>query len=186
LLASEQQASDPNYKRHQITESGISPRAFPGQGKALVVTDSDEHDEAGHLIEDAETRTRMMDKRLRKLTGLSKEISPPELYGSERADILLIGWGSTCGAIREAADILKQDGAKVSTLYFSEIWPFPAESVSKLLDRAKRCFVIENNAVGQFARLIRTETGKKAETILKYDGRSFTPDEIVKAVKEAR
>ena len=55
------------YKRYAFTESGISTRAFPGNRDALVVADSDEHDEAGHLIEDAETRTKMMDKRLRKL-----------------------------------------------------------------------------------------------------------------------
>lgn len=185
LLVSEKEANDPAYKRHQITESGISPRAFPGQGKALVVTDSDEHDEAGHLIEDAETRTRMMDKRMRKLTGLSKEISPPELYGSEGVDTLLIGWGSTYGAIREAADILRQSGASVSSLHLSELWPFPAESVAELLDKANRCYAIESNATGQMARLIRTETGKKVDdTILKYDGRPFTPDDIVKAVRK--
>ncbi|MBI2850380.1 MAG: 2-oxoacid:acceptor oxidoreductase subunit alpha [Chloroflexi bacterium] len=184
LLVSDKEANDSAYKRHLITESGISPRAFPGQGKALVVTDADEHDEAGHLIEDADTRTRMMDKRLRKLTGLSKEISPPELYGSAETDTLLIGWGSTRGAIREATDILCQEGSSVSSLYLSELWPFPSGNIAGLLDKAKRSFVIESNATGQMSRLIRTETGKKTGTILKYDGRPFTPNEIVQAIKK--
>ena len=59
-----------DYKRHAVTASGVSPRALPGQGKALVVTDSDEHDEAGHMIEDAATRNQQVEKRLRKLDGL--------------------------------------------------------------------------------------------------------------------
>ena len=66
VIFSAEEANESEYKRHEITESGISPRAFPGQQRALVVTDSDEHDEAGHLIEDAETRTQMVRKRMRK------------------------------------------------------------------------------------------------------------------------
>ncbi|OGO24805.1 MAG: 2-oxoacid:ferredoxin oxidoreductase subunit alpha [Chloroflexi bacterium RBG_16_51_9] len=188
LLLSASEPNDAEYKRYKITPSGISPRAFPGQGKALVVADSDEHDEAGHLIEDAETRTQMMDKRMRKLTGLSKEVATPEVYGPKQADTLLIGWGSTCGAIREATDILNKHGASVSCLSLNELWPFPAEAVSNILNNAKRSFVIENNATGQLARLIRTETGIKVSgNILKYDGRPFTPDSIAQAVrKEAR
>ncbi len=65
------------YKRYEITASGISPRAFPLQSAALVVADSDEHNEEGHLIEDAETRTAMMLKRQRKLEGLKKEMAGP-------------------------------------------------------------------------------------------------------------
>jgi len=183
MLFSEKDA-EPVYQRYKITDSGISPRAFPGLGKALVVADSDEHDEDGHIIEGADIRKRMVDKRMRKLSGLSEEISPPELYGDNNPDILLIGWGSTIGAIREAADMLNKEGSKVSALYISEIWPFAADAVSKVMDNAKRCFVVENNAVGQLARLIRTETGKKPGNILKYDGRPFTPTEIAEALRK--
>ena len=185
LLNSDKEADEAEYKRYKITPSGISPRAFPGQGKSLVVADSDEHDEAGHLIEDAETRIKMMDKRLRKLTGLSKETAALELYGPKQAVTLLIGWGSPCGAIREAVDILGKEGASVNSLSLNEIWPFPGEAIADILNKARKTFVIENNASGQMARLIRTETGIKVSgNILKYDGRPFTPDEIVKAVKK--
>ncbi len=83
------------YRRHKLTQSGVSPRAFPGLSKALVVTDSDEHDEEGHLTEDAEVRTKQVQKRLRKLFGLKQEISPPLWYGHKKAETTLIGWGST-------------------------------------------------------------------------------------------
>lgn len=52
------------YKRHTFTETGISPLGIPGRSSHLVVTDSDEHDEEGHIIEDAETRVKMVEKRL--------------------------------------------------------------------------------------------------------------------------
>jgi 2-oxoglutarate/2-oxoacid ferredoxin oxidoreductase subunit alpha len=185
LLFSPDEANQSEYKRHQITESGISPRAFPGLGEALVITDSDEHDETGHLIEDAGTRTAMVQKRMRKSSGLKQEISPPEVYGSATTETTLIGWGSTLGAIQEAVDILQQEGASINSLHLNEFWPFPTEEVTSILNKARNTCVIENNASGQLAELIRAQTGIKAsDTILKYDGRPFTPAYIVREIRK--
>ena len=185
LLFSEEQASESEYKRHKITKSGISPRAFPGQERTLVVTDSDEHDEEGHLIEEADIRTQMVQKRMRKLFSLRKEMATPTLYGSTKADSLLIGWGSTYGAIREAVDILRKEGSSVNLLHLNELCPFPVEVVADALDRARHSYVIENNATGQLARLIQTETGRKVSgRILKCDGRPFTPTYIAQEVRK--
>jgi 2-oxoglutarate ferredoxin oxidoreductase subunit alpha len=185
LLFSGNETEQRDYKRHRVTESGISPRAFPGQSKALVVTDSDEHDETGHLIEDAGMRTAQVNKRLRKLFSLKKEIEPPQLYGPKTAETTLIGWGSTFGAIGEAVDILRKEGASVNRLHLNELWPFPAESVADVISRGRHSYVIENNATGQLARLIRAETGREVSgRILKYDGRPFTPDYIAEVVRK--
>jgi 2-oxoglutarate ferredoxin oxidoreductase subunit alpha len=178
LLYSEGGTSE--YKRHRITDSGISPRAFPLQGKSLVVTDSDEHDESGHLIEDAETRTRMMDKRMRKLVGLRKEIIAPQVYGMPKAKTTLIGWGSTCGAIREAVDILHKKNVSINAVNLTELYPLPADALTRIMDNSQKVYVVENNATEQLAHFIRAETGKKVTgNILKYDGRPFTPAYIV-------
>lgn len=180
LLSDEEVGKLTDYKRHLVTKSGISPRALPGQGKALVVTDSDEHDEAGHMIEDAATRKQQVEKRLRKRNGLGSEIIKPEIHLASGAELTLIGWGSTGGAIQEAATLLKNDGTAVNTLHFSQLWPFPAEEVSAVLDNGARSVVIEGNATAQLAQLIRRETGHTVDaTILKYDGRPFSPAEIV-------
>jgi 2-oxoglutarate ferredoxin oxidoreductase subunit alpha len=169
-----------DYKRHAVTASGVSPRALPGQGKALVVTDSDEHDEAGHMIEDAATRNQQVEKRLRKRDGLNREITPPEFRPAKGAAVTLIGWGSTYGAIREAAALLKQDSRPVNTLNFRQLWPFPSEAVISSLKKAKHNIVVEGNATGQLAQLIKRETGQSVDgSILKYDGRPFSPREIV-------
>jgi 2-oxoglutarate ferredoxin oxidoreductase subunit alpha len=188
LLANEDVKEMTDYKRHLVTASGISPRALPGQGKALVVTDSDEHDEAGHMIEDAATRSQQVEKRLRKLNGLKQEITPPEFNEVDGADLTLIGWGSTYGAIQEAATLLKKDSTAVNTLHFSQIWPFPSEAVAAALGKSNKSIVIEGNATAQLAALIRRETGQAVDaTILKYDGRPFSPEEIVDRLsKEVR
>ena len=126
-----------------------------------------------------------MQKRLRKLASVRKEIAPPRLLGPKKADTLLVGWGSTFGALREAVDTLRKDGAKVSLLHLSEIWPFPAEEVTDHIANAQHTYVVENNATGQLARLIRRETGRKVDgTILKYDGRPFSPSLIVNSLKK--
>jgi 2-oxoglutarate ferredoxin oxidoreductase subunit alpha len=185
LLFSEKAGEPSEYKRHKITQSGISPRAFPGLGKALVVTDCDEHNEEGHLIEDAEMRTAQVQKRLRKLFSLKQEISPPQWYGPKKADTVLVGWGSTYGAIHEAVDILRHDGASVSLLHLNELWPFPTEAVADALSKAGNSYVIENNATGQLSRLIKAETGCDVSgRILKYDGRPFTPAYVAEAVRK--
>ena len=89
MLSDEQAQKMTDYKRHLVTDSGVSPRALPGQGKALVVTDSDEHDEAGHMIEDAATRTAQVNKRLRKMDGLRRDIALPEMRASHGAELTL-------------------------------------------------------------------------------------------------
>jgi 2-oxoglutarate ferredoxin oxidoreductase subunit alpha len=175
-----------DYKRHKITDSGVSPRAIPGQaGKAVVVTDSDEHDEDGHIIEDSSTRNTMVKKRMRKLQGISSEILKPGLYGKTDPELLLIGWGSTYGAIKEAVDTLNSQGKHISMLHFMELWPFP-EGIAETVRSAKKSFTVENNSTGQLRRLIRMETGVECSgSITKYDGRPLTPEDIIKEVENA-
>lgn len=185
LLSATESDEVADYRRHRVTASGISPRALPLEGTALVVTDSDEHDEEGHMVEDAEARTRMLRKRMRKSFGLRKEIASPRVYGHKRADTTLVGWGSTFGAIREAVDILRREDLNVNAVHLTELWPFPAESVADALSGAGRCYVIENNASGQLSHLIQAETGKRVtDRILKYDGRPFVPAEIARRVRK--
>ncbi|MBI4843657.1 MAG: 2-oxoacid:acceptor oxidoreductase subunit alpha [Nitrospirae bacterium] len=175
------------YQRHAFTERGVSPLAVPGESSCLVVTDSDEHDEEGHITEDAETRKKMVEKRLlKKMPMIREEISPPLLYGSENPDIVLVGWGSTYGVIKEVVDHLSKE-KNIAMLHFSEIYPFPLEekfNYLNLLSSARLSVCIENNATGQFAKLIKAETGYIFfdKEIKKYDGRPFTFNELLGAV----
>ncbi|MBI5050512.1 MAG: 2-oxoacid:acceptor oxidoreductase subunit alpha, partial [Nitrospirae bacterium] len=171
------------YKRHAFTESGVSPLGVPGDSKHPVVTDSDEHDEEGHIVEDAETRIRMVDKRLlKKMPLIREEIAPPVIYGDSNPEIVLVGWGSTYGVMKEAVDVLSKNRS-IAILHFSEVYPFPSTErfdYLKVLTKAKLTICIENNAAGQFARLMRAETGYKFENkINRYDGRPFTLESLL-------
>ncbi|RPI34400.1 MAG: 2-oxoacid:acceptor oxidoreductase subunit alpha [Nitrospiraceae bacterium] len=166
------------YKRHAFTDDGVSPLAVPGDAKHVVVTDSDEHDEEGHIIEDAETRVKMVEKRIfKKLPHIIAEIEPPYFYGSPEPEVVVVGWGSTFGVMKEVVDLLS-GGRKIAMLHFSTVYPFPAAEKSdylNILKAAKLGICIENNATGQFARLMRAETGYEfQQKINRYDGRPFT------------
>lgn len=178
----------PEYKRHAFTDSGVTPLGIPGDAEHLVVTDSDEHDEEGHIIEDGATRNRMIDKRLfKKLPAIQQEIGPPTLHGDTEADVIIVGWGSQYGILKEAVDVLSRD-TKIAMLHFSEVYPLPSRDsfdYIDLLSRAKKTFCVENNATGQFARLIKAETGFAfSAQILKYDGRPFLREELTGALHE--
>lgn len=174
------------YQRYRYTENGISPRALPGQFLGeTVMADSDEHDENSLIVEDAETRTRMMNKRLKKIALLAAEMDEPEVMGEDRGDILLIGWGSTYCALEEARQILSETGQQVTHIHFADLWPLPTVRISELFPNFPRTICVENNATGQFAALLRKETGLKVDQeILKYDGRPFFPSEIVTEVQK--
>jgi 2-oxoglutarate ferredoxin oxidoreductase subunit alpha len=176
------------YQRHAFTGTGVSPLAEPGASRHLVVTDSDEHDEEGHIIEDAETRVRMVDKRLlKKLPLLREEIGPPLLYGNGEPEIVIAGFGSTLGVLREAVDVLSSHH-NIALMHFSELWPFPDPGQHDYLDklrRAGRTICVENNATSQLAQLVRGETGYQfTDRINKYDGRPFLLDSLVEDLEK--
>ncbi len=174
-----------DYLRYDFTNSGISPRLIPCKGKYLVVADSDEHTPDGHLTEDLDIRIKMVDKRGRKYKGLCSEIEPPVLHGRPDAELLLVGWGSTYGAIKEAAEILKKQGIGVSQLHFPQLWPFPKNRAEEIFAQSRKKIIIENNSAGQLGWLLRAQTGLAAdESILKYDGRPFSAEYIIDLMRK--
>jgi 2-oxoglutarate ferredoxin oxidoreductase subunit alpha len=168
------------YLRYRITRNGISPRLLPGLTKHLVVADSHEHTENGHLTENLSVRPKMVDKRLRKGDGIRSEVIPPDFQGDRKADALLISWGSTKGAAEEAAIQLRSRKKRVATLHFSQVWPLVPDQFVKHLEQSKQVVCVESNATGQLAQLIRKETGFFiGKRISRYDGLSITPQYIL-------
>ena len=172
-----------DYKRHAYTETGVTPLAVSGVSKHLVVTDSDEHDEEGHIVEDGQTRIRMTEKRLlKKLPLIKQEIDQPLFYGTDKPEILLTGYGSTYGVMKEAVDIMLKDKG-IAMLHFSEVYPLPLLEkfdYLKLLKGSKLTVCIEMNATSQFARLIQSEIGYVFDKhVNKYDGRPFTIEGLI-------
>lgn len=158
------------YQRYALTPSGVSPRLVPLQTDWPVIVDSDEHDEAGHLTEDLDNREHMVNKRLRRQLDLLSNMEEPVVLGN--GPTLLVGWGSSFGALEE---LVLGHSADLRLIHFNEVWPLRTERLVAEMKRARLVIAVEGNATAQFAQLIARETGKRiARTVLRYDGRPMS------------
>ena len=171
----------PGYRRYELTEDGISPRAVPGYGEDVVIANGNEHDEWGDITEDAELTVKMQEKRaVKKLETIKRNAPLPKLSGNENAEYLVVSWGSTLHAVEEALEKLGSE--KVAHLHFS--WVYPLNPETGKLFEGRKVVVVENNVAGQFADLLWKELGVKADhRVLKYDGRPFSVEEVLEALK---
>ncbi len=168
--------TDADYLRYAITDDGISPRGIPGLGEGLVKADSDEHYEDGTITEEEAVRISQNEKRLRKATAILKAAIPPRYEGPDDPPLLVVGWGSTYHAIKEAIEELDRDD--VAHLHLQQVHPLHPD-VERRIRAAGRTVLIEGNATSQLGRLIRTETGIQIhDPFLKYSGIQFSVEEI--------
>jgi 2-oxoglutarate/2-oxoacid ferredoxin oxidoreductase subunit alpha len=183
IISKEESLKIKDYKRYALNESGISPRAIPSWIADPVYADSDEHTEEGHITEDAEIRVKMVEKRLyKKMSALEKEIEAPTVESIQGSQVVLLGFGSTFGVLKEIAGIFR---GKVGFVHLSQVWPFPKAQLTRIFKGANKIVTVENNAGGQLAKLLRRETGIEATgSILKFDGRPFNLDDLSARVKE--
>jgi 2-oxoglutarate ferredoxin oxidoreductase subunit alpha len=123
----------------------------------------------------------MVEKRLRKGEGIRPEVIAPEMVGESNPDLLLVSWGSSKGAVQEAATRMRSEGERVATLHFSQVWPLVPEQFMGHLDSARQVVCIEGNAFAQLARLILRESGFQIKRkVLRYDGLPLTPESILR------
>ena len=181
-------SSTTDYRRYRWTVLGISPRAIPGQKGGIFWTTGDEHDEYGHITEASDVRIKMMRKRMRKIE-LAGQVIPDSkkatVHGPKSARITIVGWGSSKGAILDGMEDLKSDGIETNFLQVRYVNPFPTNFVQQVLGSAGRKIAIENNYSAQMAGLIREKTGIGMDnTIVKFDGRPFSQNEIYEGVKD--
>ncbi|KIY22972.1 MULTISPECIES: 2-oxoacid:acceptor oxidoreductase subunit alpha [Mesobacillus] len=174
------------FKRYEVTEDGVSPRVIPGMKNGIHHVTGVEHDETGKPSESAANRIAQMDKRFRKISHLKFDTPIHKNAPHEEADLLIVGFNSTRGAIEEAMGRLEKDGLKVNHAHVRLIHPFPAEEMMQLVKSAKKVAVIENNATGQLANIMKMNVGghEKIHKILKYDGNPFLPQEVHTKCKE--
>ncbi len=155
-------------------------RKLPGE--AIVKANSYEHDIFGNTTADPKIANDNVEKRILKYQAIKKEVKKFEMlkiHGKRDSNNLIIGWGSTTGAIVDAIKDL--DAKFLQVLYMKPI----SDNIRKEMVKAKKVILIENNVTGQLGRLIREKTGLKIEKrILKYDGRPFKSDELKKEIKK--
>jgi len=187
------EANGHDYRRYEDTESGASLRALPGQAGLNHITLSDEHDEYGHDISDIlvgipdsiAKREKMMEKRMRKLKGLVQDAPPPVFEGPADAPLTFVAWGSTVGAVRDAMEVLEEQGKATNLLRFPTLYPLDPKVVRSMFDRTRKTLLVEGNYSGQFGHLLRAETGiELPHQFLKYDGEPFYPHQILERAEE--
>ncbi|MBN8250008.1 2-oxoacid:acceptor oxidoreductase subunit alpha [Priestia flexa] len=174
------------YKRYEVTKDGVSPRVVPGMKNGIHHVTGVEHDETGKPSESPINRNNQMDKRMRKLDNIQFK-TPIHLYSDEvDSDVLFVGFNSTRGAIEEAMERLEADGLRVNHAHIRLIHPFPVDEILPYVNGAKKVIVVENNATGQLANILKMNVGNhhKVQSILKYDGNPFLPQEVYTKSKE--
>ncbi len=169
-----------DFQRYKFESDGISQRSVPGSGN-FFLANSDEHDQHGYSTEEIDLRNKMMEKRMKKLiTCAEEDMSPPQIFGPENADITLVSWGSNKGSVLQAI----RNFENVNYLHITWMNPFPSKAVKEFLSSSKHIIDIECNYSGQLANLIREKTGIKIDDkLLKYDGRQIYPQEIEEKIK---
>jgi 2-oxoglutarate/2-oxoacid ferredoxin oxidoreductase subunit alpha len=186
LLTGDLPAIDGYFKRYEVTEDGVSPRVIPGMKNGIHHVTGVEHAETGKPSESTSNRIAQMDKRFRKIANVRFNTPVHKYTPHEEADLLIVGFNGTRGAIEEAIGRLESDGMKVNHAHIRLIHPFPSDEVLPLVNAAKKVVVVENNATGQLANIMKMNIGnaEKITKHLKYDGNPFLPHEIYSKCKE--
>jgi 2-oxoglutarate ferredoxin oxidoreductase subunit alpha len=172
----------PPYRRYEDTGSGISPPAFFGTAGAVVKVNGYAHDEAGITTEEADLVARMAIKRIRKAKSLKKALErlpQVQVSGNQNGLVALLCWGSTAGVCDEVAGPLGLRVVRPVVLS-----PFPAEALRIALAGAGMVIAVEENSTAQLAMLAGHHGISCDNTVLRYDGRPFTPELLRKKLRE--
>lgn len=164
------------YKRYENSDTGVSRLALPSTKDAIIKASSYEHDESGITTEDPFVTVKMQDKRLRKEKYLTIDLEYYEcvkIHGNKNASTALLCWGSNKGVCIEAAEALNLKVIQVTVMA-----PFPLKQLSHALEGVTKLIAVENNATGQLIGLVNRFGVTVNASILKYDGRNFSAEEL--------
>ena len=186
-ILGEDKLKDVEYRRFSFTETGVSPRVFLGTRGGIHWYTGDEHNELGHISEESANRTKMVEKRMKKLDAVDSEVPINEkvnFFGDENAENIIVSWGSPKGAILESLTQLASEGFSLAFLQVRMVHPLPSKHVAEFLQKAEKIIDIEMNYSGQLGGIIKEKTGISMDfQILKYNGRPMTTTEVYNALK---
>ena len=141
-------------------KTGLARRFIPGQPGGMHTLTGLAHDVNSHVAYDAEINQQGIRARSLKLATLQKTLLPPTVFGNATGDLLVVGWGSTKGAIEEAVEELREEGKKVSSLHLTFIQPMPP-GIKEILAGFKKVITIENNWCDQWEDEMIDETNRR-------------------------
>jgi 2-oxoglutarate ferredoxin oxidoreductase subunit alpha len=179
-------------------ETGISARPVPGQQGGEHVLTGLAHDERSKIAYAADVNQRGCEARSRKLATFARTLKPPEIHGDEEGDLLVVGWGSTCGAIREAVDKVRGKGGKVSCIHLRFLSPLEP-GLKEIFQQFKQVMTVELNYSdhselramspgnirnAQLAHLLRNETLHDVDCWSRVPGVPLSPSTIKQVLLE--
>jgi 2-oxoglutarate ferredoxin oxidoreductase subunit alpha len=136
----------------------------------------------GNVSYNPENHQQMVETRAEKIQRVQQEIPPTQVYGASEGDVLVLGWGSTKGAIEEAVERVREDGEAVGSVVLRHLWPLPPD-LGDVLERFEHVLVPELNN-GQLVRLLHDQSVRTFTPLNKIQGRPFRAEEIVDAVHD--
>jgi len=174
-----------DYRRFQLTESGISPRALPGTPLGMFVATGLEHNERGKPAYDSKTHLEMTEKRYRKLDGILKEVSPPTWDGPKaNVDIGVISWGSTAASAHEAVLKARKVGVNAAFMSSMLLVPLNVDHFVKFSAACKTILVPELNYSGQFAAHLAQYLNRPIEKLNRITGLPMPSEDIFEKIME--
>jgi 2-oxoglutarate ferredoxin oxidoreductase subunit alpha len=179
------------------TDTGLSRRIIPGQAGGMFTLTGLSHDDRSKVAYSADIHQKSSAMRSRKLAVLQELLEPPTPYGDEKGDLLVVGWGSTVGAIEEAVDRARADGLKVSSLHLRFLSPLEP-GLKKIFKKFKKVMTVEinysdeigdphvseeNRRRGQLAMLLRASTLVDVDCWTRVPGEPLRPGAILGAIR---
>ena len=171
-------------------KTGLSRRPIPGQRGGEYVLTGLAHDEESHVAYESSINQRAMEMRSRKLVALAGALKSPKIHGDDNGDLLVVGWGSTFGAIEEAVDRLRGDGHRVSSLHLRFLSPLEP-GLKEIFSRFRKVMTIEINysdepgmapaqsrRYGQLSQILRTQTLQDIDCWSRVPGGPIRPGMI--------
>jgi len=145
-------------------QTGLARRFIPGQPNGMHCLTGLAHDRASHVAYGQKTHQEGIRHRSLKLAALQKTLKTPPLFGDDDGDLLIVGWGSTKGAIEEAVGRVRAEGYKVSSLHLTFLQPM-ASGIKEVLQRFKRVMTVENDWCDDFDDEIIDEHNRRYSTL---------------------
>jgi 2-oxoglutarate ferredoxin oxidoreductase subunit alpha len=176
--------TDPEgFMPYMRDENLARPWAVPGTpGLEHRIGGLEKENITGNVSYSPENHQLMVNLRAQKVKNIENDIPPVEIDGPQEGDLLLVGWGSSYGAITAAWENLKAKGIEISRIHLKYLNPFP-KNLGEVLKRFKTVMTVEMN-MGQLAKLLRAEFLIDVKTLSKVKGLPFKAIEIEKRVNE--
>jgi 2-oxoglutarate ferredoxin oxidoreductase subunit alpha len=177
-------------------KTGLSQRPLPGQPGGMYVLTGLSHTNRSKVAYDSDTNQHSMEMRSRKLAALQSTLKPPKVHGDEEGDLLIVGWGSTLGAIEEAVDLMRERGHKVSSMHLRFLSPLEP-GLKDIFAHFKKVMTIEinysdspdaplitdeNRRRAQLANILRMQTLVDVDCWSMVYGHPLQPGELVEVI----